>query len=534
VYADKQHVAERFDVTAAVQTDGSLEVVERIAFRFTGGSFTRVSRELTSRESDGVEVLSAAMDGREMPRGDADGQVEIDRGGTRILWHFAPAENEVHVFTLRYRYAGVVRYGEGEDWFRWPPYPSDFDYPIEAGTVRLTWPAFARPRRAPDVEGSVSATSPIENGIAIDVANYRKRDDDVRLTLRFEPGAFPGQEPQWQRDARRADRLAPAFLAAALMIAAATGLALWLFFLRYRRGPRQTPLPPGSVTHPPDDLPAALGGSIVGGAGVAGAHVLAAAFELARRGVLKIEERPASGRFGKPAFVFQRGSDASVRPHEQAVMAAIFKGSEREAPFTRGLRRAVGSRAIGKAMKAELAAAGYIDKDRKEGGRALLISGLVVIGFSMALMIVAAGASRRLGEAALLVPLAFGLAGITLAITGASFSKLSASGAAAARRWSAYRLHLKNEMKQGRVPADGEAIGRMLPYAAALGLLAPFGKALEKTAVHNLPPWLRTLDAAGGHAAMIAMLTAGSSSTHGGHGGGGAGGVGAGGSSSAG
>lgn len=538
VRAAKQYVAERFDVTAVVQPDGSLEVTERIAFRFSGGEFTEVSRELPARETDGVDVIEASIDGQVPQRGGSEGQVEVSprSSRTRVIFRFAPARDTVRVFSLRYRYAGVVRYGEGEDWFQWRPYPARFDYRIDAGDVRVTWPVAARARRLPDIEGAAATTTPLDHGFALTVANYRERDEDVRVTMRFEPGAFQGAEPQWQRDARRADRLAPAFIAAGLMIGAATALALWLFFLRYRREPVEPAPSPESMAGPPDDLSPALAGAIASGrVGAGGAQLLAAAFDLARRGVLKIEERPAEGFLEKRAFAFHRGVETPLRPHERAVVDALFRDGQHEAPFAKGLQRLSGHAGkIGRVIGSELDQAGFIDRERKEGGRAMTIAGVVVMGFATVLAFVAVLTSARLGGAAMLVPAAFGLAGLVMVMTGAAFSTLSPSGAAAAGRWQAYGRQIKAQAKQGRVPDDGEAIGRMLPYAAALGVLSPFGKALERSNAANVPAWLRTLDAAGGHAAMVAMIASASSAVpHAGGGGAGTGGGVGGGSSGA-
>lgn len=535
----KAHVAQRFEVTATVQPDGSLEVVEVIAFRFTGGDYTTVERELRPTDADRVEVLEAAMDGRVLPRGDGEGQVEVDAASrrTKVAWHFAPATNRVHVFSLRYRYAGVVRHGDGEDWFRWPPFPSRFDYPIETGAVRLSWPAGARARRTPGVEGPATSASPIENGIEVTVANYRQRDDDVMLSVHFAPGGFLGAEPEWEREAMRADRLAPAFFAAAAMIAAATALALWLFFLRYRRdgpdgGPRAR-----SVTTPPGDLPPALAGAIrTGRVSVAWPQLLGVVFDLARRGALRIEEEKGGGFLGKRKFALHHDASAGVlAPHEQAVMDALFKAGAAGERFDRALKRlGTRSRNVSRAVQSELAAAGLIDTERKEGAKALSVSGVAVILLGLVLALVLAATGLRLGAASLAVPVAFAFAGLTMVMTGAGFSTLTRAGLAASRQWAEYRRHLKAEIKQGRVPLDGEAIGRMLPCAAALGLLAPFGKALQKIQVRDLPPWLRTLDAAGGSAAMAAVIAASShAAPHGPAGGGSGGGVGAGGSSGA-
>ncbi|HUF24116.1 MAG TPA: DUF2207 domain-containing protein [Vicinamibacterales bacterium] len=514
VSAAKEHVAQRFEVTGTVRADGSLEVVEVIAFRFTGGTFTHVNRELRTTETDGVEVIEASMDGRALPRGDQEGQVEIDAGRrrTRITWRFAPAADRVHVFSLRYRYAGVVRYGEGEDWFRWPPFPSRFEYPVETGTARLFWPAGARPRSQSAVDGPVASVSPLDNGIELSVANYRQRDDDVMLTARFEPGAFTGQEPEWQRDARRAAGMAPAFVAGAAMIAAATVLAMWLFFLRYRRDGVDPPVAAGSVAAPPDDLPPALAGALTSGrVSVSWPQLLGAVFDLVRRDVLRIEGAKDEGPrlLRKPRFRLMRGPGDVELPHERVVVDALFKGGASEERFHVALRRLGGrSGRVGREIRSELAAARLIDPDRRGGARALTVAGMVVMAVAMMGAVLVALAGMRLGVLAMSVPLALFLSGLGMVIIGAAFSTLSRQGVRVSRRWDAYRRHLKAEIKRGRVPADGEVIGRMLPHAAALGLLPAFGNALAKTDVRNLPPWLRTLDAAGGSGGLVAVIAA--------------------------
>ena len=537
--AAKEHVAERFDVTATVQADGSLDVVEEIAFRFTGGTYTEVTRELRATETDGIDVIEASMDGVVLAEGEGEGQVEIDRDRTRarIDWHFAPTVDRVRVFKLRYRYRGVVRHGESEDWFRWPPFPSRFDYPIESGTVKLTWPAGAALRRPAGIEGPVTSSSAIDNGVMVTVANYRQREADVRMTVRFEQGVFVGAEPEWERSARRADRMAPAFAAAGAMIGAATVLGLWLFFLRYRREEVHTPETP--VMAPPDHLPPAIAGSIsTGRVNVALPQLLAALFDLARRGVIHIDEEQAGGFLTRHRFTLRRGSADHLKPHETAVLDALFKPGVNETRFDRALQRmATRASRIKPAIQAELVQEHFIDADRKEGATALSVTGGIAMALGIVLTIVVAVAGMPFGGAALFVPGAIFVAGLVMLICGASFSTLSTAGLRAAKQWDAYRRHLKAEFKQKRVPSDGEAIGRMLPYASSLGLLQMFGKVLEKTDVRNLPAWLRTLDAAGtqsSKAAMIALITtSGRAASRGGAGGAGGGGVGAGGSSSA-
>src|SRR6187397_2115304 len=74
--AAKSYVADRFDVRIRMPDSGALEVVETVIFRFESGTFTYVFRELPRRRTDDIEVVSATMDGRDMPIGSGAGFVE--------------------------------------------------------------------------------------------------------------------------------------------------------------------------------------------------------------------------------------------------------------------------------------------------------------------------------------------------------------------------------------------------------------------------------------------------------------------------
>lgn len=108
--AAKSYSADRFDVDVAVQDDGSLLVSETVVFRFVGGSFDTVFRELVSDETDGIIDIVATMDGKSLPLGKGPGQVEIEQGNPiTINWHMAPTSDATHTFGLSYRMLGVVR-----------------------------------------------------------------------------------------------------------------------------------------------------------------------------------------------------------------------------------------------------------------------------------------------------------------------------------------------------------------------------------------------------------------------------------------
>ena len=57
----------RFDARIRLLPGGDLEVVETVVFRFETGTFDHVFREIPSRHTDGIEIVSASMDGRAFP-----------------------------------------------------------------------------------------------------------------------------------------------------------------------------------------------------------------------------------------------------------------------------------------------------------------------------------------------------------------------------------------------------------------------------------------------------------------------------------
>jgi hypothetical protein len=107
VLAAKDYRADRFDVGLDIQKDGSLIVTETIQFRFEGGPFTYVFREISKTETDGITILSASMDGVQFQPGTGPGQLEITEGDpVKVTWRFTPTSDSSHEFVLRYQARG--------------------------------------------------------------------------------------------------------------------------------------------------------------------------------------------------------------------------------------------------------------------------------------------------------------------------------------------------------------------------------------------------------------------------------------------
>ena len=140
--AAKSYSADRFDVTARLLSDRSLTIEERITFRFEGGDYTYVFREIPQDRTDGVRDLQAEMDGVPFRTGAGPGSIELKQGrSVRVTWRFAPTSGR-HTFTLRYRLAGVITQEAEENVLAWRVLPRTHEYRI--GQARCDRGAAAR------------------------------------------------------------------------------------------------------------------------------------------------------------------------------------------------------------------------------------------------------------------------------------------------------------------------------------------------------------------------------------------------------
>src|SRR4051812_10677061 len=140
--AARSYSAERFDSHARVLPGGAMEVTETAVFKFEGGPFERVFRELPSNHTDGIEIVEAQMDGRTLPFGSNLGQVEV-RSGSKInvRWRFAPRADSSHVFVLRYVMRGIVKRDSGADVLEWLALPVEHAYRIDSSEVVIDIPS---------------------------------------------------------------------------------------------------------------------------------------------------------------------------------------------------------------------------------------------------------------------------------------------------------------------------------------------------------------------------------------------------------
>jgi hypothetical protein len=512
--ASKVYVADRFDIRLGLDRDGSMVVTERVTFTFGKDSFTYVFRDLPTRRTDGISVLSAAMDGQPFERGKNARQYEVKRekdGVIRITWRFAPVSGSTHAFDLSYRVRGVVEQRSDADLLAWRALPARHEYAIGCSAIEVAPPPGVAPIDNPQAVWQTGELRPAGNVSRAERCGIAANATWV-ITVRFPPRSLTVSPPDWQQTAVRGRKWAPVFgLVAAVVLA--TGLMALFVYYNNHRPPSSPPEKSARRSTPPSDFPVALAGALARqGASPAWAQAMGTVFDLARRGILTIEE--TDKRFGQRQFHIVRIAEkADLRPHEQVVMNMLFttrrgvRGAVNMGDLARSAQRLW--RPFRKQVREELRSRGLMSADRERSISRLQIAGAVVVVAALAGLGGAAAMVNRFQGWPLLVPFALLVGGLGAFVLASTLSPLSDDGLRQAGLWKAFGAHLR-DISHGRAGSlDPQRFPEYLPYAAAFGAALGWAKAIKKGGVSVAPAWIRPAmhaqdDAIG---AVIAVLS---------------------------
>lgn len=513
--AAKSYYAERFDVHIELQNDGSAIVTETVEFRFSGDPFTFAFREISATETDGITFLEAGMDGVIMPPGTEAGQVEVTAGNPlKVTWHFPPASDAAHVFTVRYRADGVIRKGDA-DTLVWRAIPEDHDYTISKSTITLTFPPGAALLEGPSLSRDYQSAS-TEDRILLTSSGLAE-DEELILTASFPPNSLTQSAPAWQARQERSK----AATAQALPFGFGAGIAALILgglglFTYARANARELSLSSVvSNASPPSDTSPAVVGKLTGQY----ANFMGVIFDLAQRGLLEIREE--KGFWGSTKHILVRIGDApGLKPFEQYLLDSLFKPGETAVNMSEvGTRVASKHKEFDSSLEGELVQRGWLDLERKRKRGWLTAAGIVImlLSFIVGFLAMAGGGFALPGNPAWLVPLAIliGLSvgafllSIPLLVYAAAFSALTPAGEEQSARWKGFAQYLRNVTK-GREPAiRPDYFEKYLAYAAVFGLGTGWAKYFQQLGGVPLPVWFHAMAGSrGDFGAMVAVMSA--------------------------
>jgi uncharacterized membrane protein YgcG len=531
----KDYYAERFDSRVEAARGGTIRVTETMRLHFRGGTFTQFYREIPTRLTDGVEIVSAAMDGVVLPSGTEPGHVQVAGSSRiRVTWRFAPVTDSSHNFELTYVVRGVIRQEDDADMLAWRTLRAEHAYRIDSSRSVFEFPA--EPIAPPIVEarraGYFSAT--VDGTRAYVDARTIRQTGWIEARIRLPRGSLIDTPPVWQqRELFIRSQAGMWIIVAAIVLVA--GLVV-LFAVRQRYD-----APPSDVaaawtgSAPPDPLPPAMAGALITNGRPHLEHAMAAFFSLAERGELTIEERPRS--FGQSNFVLTR--NATGRPlaeHEQRALDIIFTGSPGpESSVGLGKARSRLTRHFSKfstALEREMTAAALMDEDRRSVRTRFMWVGVAALIVAAPMPILLSFFVNEFGGWPMLIPAALAVVGVTALIFYAAHTPLSNDAVRRAQYWRGFRKYLQDVARDREAPPPESTVRQWLPFAVAIGV-APAWSAYLKRHRAAAPPWFRAAaDADSGKAFAMFVGIGGSGHSGGAHGGAGGGGSAAGGGAS--
>ncbi len=515
--SDKSYSADRFDVDVAAQTDRSLLVTETVAFRFVGGPFSFVFRELPIDHTDGITDIVAGIDGVPWPEGTGPGQVEITgRDPIVITWHLSPTSNVVQNFTLSYRALGVVRMGDDADVLDWQALPDEYEYDIASSTVVVSYPAEATRQGEPEVTAGKADFTTGSNQVVFTQGNLSAGDPLV-ARLSFAPGSFAGAPPAWQTQREAQNRWSWAWIAAAVATLAGGLVAIFAAMRGFGQSTRKT----DSLLHkPPVDLPPALAGWLFNQS-ITWPHGLATLLDLAGRGVVAIEEATEKKWYRSADFLITLlKQPADARPHERALLDLLFtdrSGAPQNAVRMSDMGRLITSsrwKIYTESLEAEADAQGLISAEAKRRRNRFLVWGVMLLFLALAVLLVTFLVGSLFGFWPLVLAAALALLGFVAFIAGATVSPLSDRGAKLVETFAPFRRFIE-QVARGKIDVPDPAYFEAhLPYATAFGYAVPWVKKQVDEGYSEVPAYFHALNADdGAHiAAWLVAVTAATNS----------------------
>jgi hypothetical protein len=555
VLAGKDYVAERFDVDIILNTDGSMLVTETIAFRFMGGPFTYVYRDLDKTRTDGISFISAELDGIPLPvSGETALQwVEVEDGDPlNVTWHFQPTTDQIHTYALTYQVDGIVRKYE-VDSIVWMAIPQEHDYRVQGSRITIRYPDGAEPIGEPVLGGTSGYQIESDGNPLTLAAGPVEADTPLILTLNFKADSLSPLVPGWQiTQQERLERTSGTtpYTVISFLITFIT-LMVSLIIVAVRPVPMdETTSLPAIIkpVSPPTDYRPAVASVLVALMTPNMMHSLGTLIDLAQRGFLSIEQLPGKWYSPNRYSFIRQPSIGQLAPHEQVLMEALFtkRGSAIEqselSEYTQLLSKRWSD--FSKAIKLEISMLGLIQPERKKRQTHVLVASvcMLLVGFFLSIgLVIFIGvmstsiplATHQIASGFLGFFIAAFISGIVYIIYAALYSPLSAQGRWIAGQWKGFARHLKDIIAQREQALRPDTFSLFLPYAAGLGLGSQWAKTFQKRGSAEVPDWFHALNAQegdGSFGAFTAFMTHSATSVSSSGGGGGSGASGGGGS----
>ncbi|MBI3912733.1 MAG: DUF2207 domain-containing protein, partial [Chloroflexi bacterium] len=467
----------RRDIEIQIQPNGDVNFNETWQVQFSGSPpFTFAFRGILLQRVDSITNFLVSEGGRAYSQSSSESantfRVYAEEGQQFVRWYFPPTTNQTRTFNLQYTLRGALRIYDGGDQLWWKVIEEDRAYTIQNSTTTVRLPAeFPTDQILAAVTTGKGEASIRDGKTIVFISSNLTPAQELEIRVQFPHGVVTASAPSWQNLEDNKPIFDLGFLFISIIIAVLGPLLLYLLWYVKGRDPATAQI--AQTSKPPTDLPPALAGALIDERAEL-KEIIATLVDLARRGVLKMVEKPVQGILGIGGgfdFAFQRtGSAENLRGYERTLLDQLF-GNDSSTDLS-DLREKFYTAIpdLQKQIYAEAVKQGYFPGNPSSTRRiyAGLGCGALVIAGACGFLISAALAD--VSNLALCPAFALGISAIGLIVLSPFMPRRTPKGATESAKWLAFKRYLESIEKFTKLDQAKELFDQYLPYAIAFGL----------------------------------------------------------------
>lgn len=514
-----------FDVTISITADGSLEVLEVIEYDFGTAERHGILRDIPVRfhyddRYDRVYRLSVQDITTSSGTPDQFEVEEIENGRMRI--RIGDPDRTItgrHTYSILYRVEGALNGFEDHDELYWNATGQDWPVPVDSATVTVKAPDEITAVRC-FAGASGSSLSCHRSVVRADEATFAHENlrayEGVTVVVALPTGVVPAPAPildeRWS--AKRAFAITPLTVGLTSVIAALVlgviGRMLWTASRdrRYRGSAvdvvfgsesgevQRVPLFNGAPIPVEYTPPSNLRPGLVGTLRDEVAHpldVTATIIDLATRGLLRIDEIEAAGRFARSDWRLTRltRNTAQLEAYERLLLDGLFEDGEEVELSALRTKFATRLRKVQEELYRAMVSRGWYRSSPAQTRQRWLLFGFTVLATGIALFVVATIFTHWA-----IVPIPVMAGGILLIAAHQATPARTAPGTAMLRRVRGFERFIASaEVYRARFAEESRLFYDYLPYAVVFGLTDQWARAFEGLDDIPSPSWYSGADA---------------------------------------
>ena len=313
---DQLYHYDSIDVNIDIQSNSDMDITETQKLVYQSGTFYYAYRWIPLDRIDIIDSVSVSEGNRLYPENPAvrkwieerqeDGTAPggnsyafstwIDNNKRWIGWWFPATSGMSRTWIIKYHVQGGMLIGQNKDELYWKAVFGDRTVPVNTANVSVNFPEILNAEEVQIASYGAAAASRVAGKSVTFAAQNIPSEEELEIQIRFPHGMVKASPSPWQINLEKKaayDSNVKPWINICLMIIGVIIVPIISFiWLRRKLAGRGAKLrfgAPDTVYQAPDALPPAFVGLLTGG-GSQGANITGTIFDLARRGILRIEE----------------------------------------------------------------------------------------------------------------------------------------------------------------------------------------------------------------------------------------------------